>query len=783
MAMRAPVDDAMRAVFMRLPADDPRSLARAAAVCRSWRGILTGPGFADGYRALHGGPPMLGFLHNEYRSDNRFVPTSTFRRRASQDSPDCQVLDSRHGLVLLYAPAYDPPFEARDLVTGDWWDIDDDPKCRDIMHWPGDGPDDFFSGTGIRCNATVLCAKDRCGHLDCHGGGPFLVALVGSVEEGGIALATVYSSETCQWSDKISVRSPGLRTDDGGHTAVVGDKVYVPSYECDSLVEFNIREQQLSVINVPENLGQGFLYLIGVEDGMLLFASVLKPRLYLLSMEAGPRGAAAWARRRVVELEPLLPPRALLDMSESNIWAVGFAEGVSVIFLRTPAGCYAIDLNSGRANKVGEFSIEKVMPYARFCTGGTYRLVNKVHDEQGIEKVITPMAMPLSPPPLVDDAMRAVFMRLPADDPRSLIRAAAVCRGWRAILSDPCFARGYRALHGAPPMLGFLHNEYRRGNRFVSTSTFRRPASHDHRDCHVLDSRHGLALLYAPGYHAPFDVCDLVTDNWREIDDDPKCHDIMHWPGDDPDDYYNGSIHCNATVFCAIDRCDHLDCHGGPFLVALVGSADEGSITLATVYSSETRQWSDMISVQTPGLQIDTGGRTAVVGNNKVYVPNYEGDSVVEYNIREQQLSVIKAPEILDQGYLDLLGVEDGMLLFASVRKPRLYLWSMEAGPGGAAAWTRRRVVELEPLLPPRALLDMSSSDVWTVGFAEGVRVIFLRTPAGLYAVELNSGRANKMGEFSIEKVMPYTRFCIGAWGRLPASDEAPHAVAGGTMM
>ena len=133
-------------------------------------------------------------------------------------------------------------------------------------------------------------------------------------------------------------------------------------------MEFNIREQQLSVINVPENLGQGFLYLIGVEDGMLLFASVLKPRLYLLSMEAGPRGAAAWARRRVVELEPLLPPRALLDMSDSDVWAVGFAEGVRVIFLRTPAGLYAVDLNSGRVNNVGKYSIEKVMPYTSFYT-------------------------------------------------------------------------------------------------------------------------------------------------------------------------------------------------------------------------------------------------------------------------------------------------------------------------------------------------------------------------------------------------------------------------------
>ncbi|KAE8790330.1 hypothetical protein D1007_35285 [Hordeum vulgare] len=386
---------------------------------------------------------------------------------------------------------------------------------------------------------------------------------------------------------------------------------------------------------------------------------------------------------------------------------------------------------------------------------------------------------------LVDDAMREVFTRLPADDPRSLVRAAAVCRSWRGILSDPGFARGYRAFHGAPPMLGFLHNEYRRGNCFVPTSTFRRPASHDRRDCHVLDSRHGLALLYAPGYQAPFDVCDLVTDNWREIDDDPKCHSIMHWPGDDLDDYDDDSMRCNATVLCAIDRCDHLDCHGGHFFVALVGSADEVSDchTLATVYSSETGEWSNIVSIQAPGFEIDTGGRTAVVGNNKVYVQSYEGDSVVEYNIREQQLSVIMAPEIRGKGFLDLLGVEDGMLLFGSVLSHRLYLWSMEAGPGGAAAWARHRVVELEPLPPHPALMDMSDSDMWTVGFAERVGVIFLRTPFGLHTVELNSGRVNKVHERNIKKVMPYMRFCTGAWGRLPASDGASRSVVGGGTM
>ncbi|KAI5000520.1 hypothetical protein ZWY2020_005109 [Hordeum vulgare] len=330
-------------------------------------------------------------------------------------------------------------------------------------------------------------------------------------------------------------------------------------------------------------------------------------------------------------------------------------------------------------------------------------------------------------PALIDDAMREVFTRLPADDPRSLVRAAAVCRSWRGILTDPGFARGYRAFHGAPPMLGFLHNAYRSGNCFVPTSTFRWRASQD-RDCLVLDSRHGLVLLYAPAYEVPFDACDLVANKWWEI------------------------CSCYPPAI-GRERVEEIERHLQRLPKELA-----------------------------PGFEIDTGGRTAVVGNNKVYVQSYEGDSVVEYNIREQQLSVIMAPDIRGKGYLDLLGVEDGMLLFGSVLSHRLYLclWSMEAGPRGAAAWARHRVVDLEPLPPHRALMDMSDSDLWAVGFAEGVGVIFLRTPAGLHTVELNSGRVNKVGESRIEKVMPYTSFCARAWRRVLASDEASRALVGG---
>ncbi|KAI4992776.1 hypothetical protein ZWY2020_007089 [Hordeum vulgare] len=88
---------------------------------------------------------------------------------------------------------------------------------------------------------------------------------------------------------------------------------------------------------------------------------------------------------------------------------------------------------------------------------------------------------------------------------------------------------------------------------------------------------------------------------------------------------------------------------------------------------------------------------------------------------------------------LELMGAEIGMLLFATVLEPKLYLWSMEVGLNGAVTWAQRRAIELEPLLPSGALFDVS-----VVGFAEGVGVIFLSTKAGLYTIELSSGRCKK---------------------------------------
>jgi hypothetical protein len=169
----------------------------------------------------------------------------------------------------------------------------------------------------------------------------------------------------------ISIEEEGI--DMVGNIAVAGDKVYSECKLSETIVEYNIGENKLSLFDQfdppveDEDEDEDLLTLMGVEDGMLLFATVMGPRLYLCSMEAGPNEAEEWARRRAIELKPVLPPHALFGVS-----VVGFAEGVGVIFLNTEAGLYTIELSSGRSKKVhGDKSVKKVMPYMSFYTKGT----------------------------------------------------------------------------------------------------------------------------------------------------------------------------------------------------------------------------------------------------------------------------------------------------------------------------------------------------------------------------------------------------------------------------
>jgi hypothetical protein len=350
------------------------------------------------------------------------------------------------------------------------------------------------------------------------------------------------------------------------------------------------------------------------------------------------------------------------------------------------------------------------------------------------------------PPDLIDDATAEILLRLPPDDPACLVRASLVCKAWRELLSSPAFLRRYRTFHGAPPLLGFLHNTYDEGPcaRFVvaaattTTFPFFAPAF-DRFGWWFVECRHGRALLQTFERHA---LARLVV--W-----DPITGDQQYLPMP-----VSGYYFCrSAAVLCSADGCDHLDCHGGPFLVVAIGAYEEDTHMWASVYSSETGVWTTSSSIQ---LDVYIEERPSLLAGDALYFSAQQGKMILKYDLVGQKLGVINAPDMFEPTEGIVVTAEDGGLGLAGVKDGNLHLWSWQAGPRGIAEWVHGRVVKLRTLftiLNPLASLDV-------IGFQEGTDTIFISIDMDVFAVMLRSEQVKKVGKTGSKYAMaPYVSF------------------------
>ncbi|CAN6209203.1 unnamed protein product [Urochloa humidicola] len=344
------------------------------------------------------------------------------------------------------------------------------------------------------------------------------------------------------------------------------------------------------------------------------------------------------------------------------------------------------------------------------------------------------------PPELIDDATAEILLRLPPDDPASLFRASLVCKPWHRILSDRAFLRRYREFHGAPPLLGFLRNrrEADRFPDFVSTAGGASPICTPEFDCEswwTLDCRHGRVLFHTlDADTVGFVVWDPVTDERHYL----------------PESAYE-FIHHAAAVLCAADGCDHLDCHGGPFHVVVVTPVGEEDVTVASVYSSETRVWEVVSRLDFRCLVEAT---PCLLAGDALYFMAALGLGLYKYDLAKRELSVMEAP---DEYHYELLGTvmtaEGGGLGLAGVENYRLHLWSWQ---DDAEEWVQNRVIDLKSLLPVHAL----PTSPRLIGFMEGTDTIFMNTNAGAFAIKLSSGQVRKVGKKGrYYSVLPYRSF------------------------
>ncbi|VAH12675.1 unnamed protein product [Triticum turgidum subsp. durum] len=347
------------------------------------------------------------------------------------------------------------------------------------------------------------------------------------------------------------------------------------------------------------------------------------------------------------------------------------------------------------------------------------------------------MAPPPPPPPaaLPDELVEEILLRLPPDDPACLLHSSLISKAWGGAVSGPGFRRRLYELHGAPPMLGLLHNQASEPTRFFAPTTaspFSLVAP-DPSSWLAIGCRHGRALFLPRSQEArKLLVWDPIT-GAQHLVPVPAASECRY---------------LTAAVLCAADGCDHRGCLGGPFHVLFVFPyEDHGEYgTSACVYSSETGAWGEPTSTR-DRLMGCIQYSSVVVGSSLLYFVLYdyqESWSILEYDLSRGSLTVFSAPDVHCDCLYNLMLTEDNGLGVIQHLHPHLKLWTREASGGTKARWALSRVIDLPNLLPTSACLD-ESNRVLVVGFAEGANAIFVSTIAGIFAIELQSEQVRKV--------------------------------------
>ncbi|OEL16531.1 hypothetical protein BAE44_0022449 [Dichanthelium oligosanthes] len=355
---------------------------------------------------------------------------------------------------------------------------------------------------------------------------------------------------------------------------------------------------------------------------------------------------------------------------------------------------------------------------------------------------------------LPEELVEEVLLRFPPAEPAMLVRAALVSKPWYRIVSAPRFRRRFREFHRTPPVLALFCNFRDQDGEYV-TRVAPTSRSSPLRAVQVywraLDARHGRVLLR--GMTSPTDSHPgeagrhLLVCDW-----DPITFGRCLLPP--------ALTECHAAVLCAAgDACDHLDCHGGPFIVVALGPGIEAM--WLCVYSSDSGSWSEPIHIA-PAPEYGISVKPAALVGNALYFAIDRSRSILRYDLATRETSVMHhlPPESWGRATV-LMTMEDGGLGVARADRAtaRLSLWKMEASPNGDIGWTEIRAIELGNLLPVDALPISSGF----VGFAHGIGAFFVEADDGrIFSYVLKTGQVEMVCKGNgFHSVVPYMSFYV----------------------
>ncbi|VAI42299.1 unnamed protein product [Triticum turgidum subsp. durum] len=338
-----------------------------------------------------------------------------------------------------------------------------------------------------------------------------------------------------------------------------------------------------------------------------------------------------------------------------------------------------------------------------------------------------------------EDLLSEILVRLPPL-PSSLPRAFLVCERWRGIVSDARFLRRFRLHHRRnPPLLGcFVQGispirfepTLEAPNR-VPEARFSFPIDAAHTYV-ILGCRHGLMLIFL----------------WRRnqlLVWDPVTGDRHHL--DVPPGFDNEETRIKGAVLRPAGVAHH-------FQVVLVGNSDiQLTQAVASVYTSETGLWSNLLSAPLPADDPDVVTRvyhdmcSVMIGNSLHWflIGNFCG--ILEFNLDTQSLSVIHAPVDVDVNTcsVTVMRAEGGGLGFLFLSDYCVQVWKRKTDCDGVASWVLGRTVALDNLLSMNS--EEGSQSPRILGFAEDNNVVLLWTFIGVFKVHFESLQSKKLLE------------------------------------
>lgn len=219
----------------------------------------------------------------------------------------------------------------------------------------------------------------------------------------------------------------------------------------------------------------------------------------------------------------------------------------------------------------------------------------------------------------------------------------------------------------------------------------------------------------------------------------------------------NGAVLCTASGEGHV----HGNCHSSPFQVILIGVHKDEDRAFASVYSSETGTWGDLISTAAVRYMQTMTRPSTLVGDSLYWLFDDYEDGMLKFDLDRQILVNIDMPDLRYYSgtcSFQVMPTEDDSIGLAILSRYDFEMWERKINCDGVAEWMLQKTIKLNTIL---ALGPMGGCENLILGYDEDDHEYYVRTEIGVCMVRLESMQFKNLGKdnFTTTHYYPYKSF------------------------